>query len=568
MQLPFRRSGSLGLLAAVATLGACSPAPVASRDPQFAWFEYTGNDSVYDRDRAGPGEYHNPILAGFYPDPSICRAGDDYYLVSSSFSYFPGVPIFQSRDLVNWTQIGHILDRPSQLGIDTLGISRGIFAPTIRFHDGTFYMLTTFVDGGGNFVVTATDPAGPWSEPVFLGFDGIDPDVFFDDNGKAYILNNGPPEEAPRYDGHRAIWIQEFDPKARAMVGPRKLIIDGGVDIRTKPIWIEAPHVLKVDGWYYLIAAEGGTADQHSEVVFRSRSVLGPYIPFAGNPILTQRHLDPTRPDPITSTGHADFVQTQTGDWWAVFLGTRPYSGDFYNTGRETFLLPVTWRDGWPLILARDLTVPYRHARPDLPAQPAPAIPTSGNFTQRDEFADSTLQLNWHFIRTPREQWYSLDSGSLSMRARNVALTDRGQPSFIGRRQQHLSATATTAMHYRPQAPGDRAGLVVFQNDEYFFLLGVGLADGKPAVLLERHAGDSLTVDRAIVASAPLPEANADTVYLRIEAKRDRYDFSYAVAADAWVVLKAGVDGTILSTKSARGFVGALFGLYAYSPSP
>lgn len=285
---------------------------------------------MYDRQQVGSNEYHNPILAGFYPDPSITRAGDYYYLVTSSFAWFPGVPIFRSRDLVNWTQIGHVLDRPSQLGIDTAGVSRGIFAPTIRHNDGTFYMITTLVDTGGNFVVTATDPAGPWSEPTFLGFDGIDPEIFFDDDGRVYVLNNGPPVETPRYEGHRAIWIQEFDPKARAMVGSRKVLINGGVDIRTKPVWIEAPHVFKVDAWYYLIAAEGGTADQHSEVVFRSRAVSGPYTPYAGNPILTQRHLDPARPDPITSTGHADFVETPNGEWWAVFLGIRPYREDFH----------------------------------------------------------------------------------------------------------------------------------------------------------------------------------------------------------------------------------------------
>ena len=206
--------------------------------------------------------------------------------------YFPGVPIFKSKDLVNWTQIGHILDRPSQLKVDSLGISRGIFAPAISYHDSTFYMITTRRRCGGNFVVTAKNPAGPWSEPMWLKFDGIDPSLFFDDDGRSYIVNNGPPDEKPRYNGHRAIWLQQWDRATNAMVGPRKVIVNGGVDLSKNPIWIEAPHIFKVKDTYYLICAEGGTADQHSEVVFRSKSVFGPYEPFKGNPILTQRQFE------------------------------------------------------------------------------------------------------------------------------------------------------------------------------------------------------------------------------------------------------------------------------------
>lgn len=435
---------SPALLFALA-LGACDTPPsqrTATADPSFEWFEYAGNDSALARVAADTSSYHNPILAGFYPDPSICRVGEDYYLVTSSFAWFPGVPIFHSRDLVHWTQIGSVLDRPSQLPVDSAGVSRGIFAPSIRYRDGVFYMITTLIDRGGSFIVTATDPAGPWSEPIFLGFDGIDPDIFFDSDGRAWVINNGPPDETPRYDGHRAIWIQEYDLVRKEMVGERSVIVNGGVDLATKPIWIEAPHLIRMNGWYYLIAAEGGTAENHSEVVFRSRAIRGPYIPFAGNPILTQRHLDPARPDPVTSTGHADFVQTPAGDWWAVFLGTRPYRGDFYNTGRETFLLPVDWSGEWPVILRGDATVPYTARRPSLPLQPAGAIPTSGNFTYRDEFSDSTLRRDWEMLRTPRESWYAIADGKLTLRARDVSIDGNQQPSFLARRQQHLAMTA------------------------------------------------------------------------------------------------------------------------------
>ena len=538
---------------------------------RFDWFEYEGSDPVYEQVKASAGEYLNPILAGFYPDPSIVRVDDDYYLVTSSFAYFPGVPIFHSQDLTHWTQLGHVLDRPSQLPLDSLGISRGIFAPTIRYHEGTFYMLTTLVDGGGNFMVTATDPFGPWSDPIWLPeVDGIDPSIFFDEDGSAYITNNGPPENGPLYDGHRGIWIQEFDLETMETVGPRTQIVDGGVDISQEPIWIEAPHIFNVDGMYYLIAAEGGTGANHSEVVFRSDSVLGPYVPYAGNPILTQRHLDPDRSFPVTSTGHADFVQTQNGEWWAVFLGTRPYADDLYNTGRETFLLPVEWVDGWPVILTGDETVPYVHPAPDLPQTPAFGVPKNGNFIYRDEFDGTTLPYHWVFIRTPHEPWYNFTStpGWLTIQARPEHIGQRMQPSFIGRRQQHAWASASTAMQFMPTKPGDKAGLVAFQNDDFYYLLGVTLADGAPVIQLEQEAGEMTGHEPNILASAPLELAPEATVYLKIEARGDTYAFYYGYSPDEWIPLLEGADGTILSTNVAGGFVGTTLGLYAYTPQP
>jgi xylan 1,4-beta-xylosidase len=534
---------------------------------RFDWFSYQGRDPVYDRVSSGENQYLNPILPGFYPDPSICRAGTDYYLVNSSFAYFPGVPIFHSTDLVQWKQIGSVLDRPSQLKVDGLGISRGVFAPMLNHHGDTFYLITTIADAGGNMLVTATNPAGPWSDPVWLGFDGIDPSIFFDDDGRAYIINNGPPIGQPLYEGHRALWLQEYDLKARKMIGDRKLVVNGGVDLSKKPIWIEGPHILKVKGTYYLIAAEGGTAEDHSEVVFRSTSVWGPWQPYANNPILTQRHLDPARPFPVTSTGHASFVETPKGEWWAVFLGARPYKDNFYNTGRETFMLPVEWRDGWPRILDGDATVPYSHRRPNLAAAPTPAGMKQGNFTERDDFSESTLPRYWTFVRTVREPWYDLSSkpGWLTIKARPEHLGKLAQSSFAGRRQQHAHATVTTAMQYQPTRAGDKAGLAVFQNDDFYYLLAVALADGKPLIQLEKSGGANSKGATQILASAPLAQAGDATLYLKVDANGDTYDFAYALAPDKWQMLKSGVDATYLSTRVAGGFVGAMFGMYAYT---
>ena len=533
---------------------------------QFDWFDYQGNDPIYQRVSAGADQFLNPILPGFYPDPSIVRVNQDYYLVNSSFAYFPGVPIFQSRDLVNWTQLGHVFDRPSQLGLDSLAISQGIFAPSLHHHDSTFYLVTTLIGGGGNLLVKARAARGPWSDPLFLGFDGIDPSLFFDDDGRAWIVNNGPPAEAPRYDGHRAIWLQEFDARTQKMIGPRTVLVNGGVDIAQKPIWIEGPHLFKVGGTYYLIAAEGGTADDHSEVVFRSAQVQGPYEPYSGNPILTQRQLDPNRPDPVTSTGHADFVETQKGEWWAVFLGVTPYEGNDFNTGRQTFLLPVSWRDGWPTILRGRETVPYAVDRPNLPRAPAPGALKSGNFRERDDFNADSLPLYWNFIRTPRERWYDLRSapGFLTLRARPEPLHGRRQPSFLGRRQQHSFASATTALRYAPAGSGDRAGLVAFQNDDFYYCLCVTQRDGRRVIELEKRAGAD-SAGTAIVASAALPANTDSPLYLRIVARGAQYDFWYGQHLDSMTLLAENADGRILSTRVAGGFVGAYFGLYAFS---
>ncbi len=566
-----RRFAALSLFA-TPLIASAQPSNATRNAARFEWFEYTGRDSVFTAHKPRAGEYQNPILAGFYPDPSIARKGNDYYLVTSSFAYYPGVPIFHSRDLVSWTQIGNVLDRPSQLELARANtVSRGIFAPVIREHAGTFYMITTVVDRG-NFIVTATNPGGPWSDPIWLPeLEGaIDPSLFFDDDGRAYVVNNGPPQGKPLYDGHRAIWVQEYDVAAKKMKGARTLIVNGGVDITKKPIWIEAPHILKRGGKYFLICAEGGTADQHSEVVFRADAPTGPYTPGPINPILTQRQLDakqPSRPFPVTSTGHADFVDLPNGETWAVFLGTRPYGDNLYNTGRETWLLPVRWVDGWPRILDGDATVPYVAKRPQLSSQPAPKIPTTGNFTVRDEFDAPTLAPYWTLLRTPHAKVYDVSRGALTLYPDTARLGARTHLSFVGRRQQHANAIATTAMRYTPRRAGDEAGLVAFEHDDFNYCLCVALKDGKPVVQVVERAG-KLTGDSAVViASAPLSIAQDAPLQLRITARGGKYDFAYATTPGRWVTLERNADGTILSTKVAGGFsinfVGVLFAMYA-----
>jgi len=536
----------LGLLASV------------SAQASFDWFDYRGDDHL---PKPAAGQYSNPILQGFYPDPSIVRVGRDYYLVNSTFIWFPGIPVFHSRDLVNWTQIGNAIDRSSQLNFAKLNTWQGVYAPDITFHAGTFYIINTCVPCGGNFVITAKNPAGPWSEPTWLPIDGIDTSLFFDEDGSAWIINNGPPEEKPRYEGHRAIWLQQFDTKQMKLIGPRKVLIDSGVHPEENPIWIEGPHIFRKDGAYYLIAAEGGTAEGHSEVVFRSDKVTGPYVPFADNPILTQRDL---KGSPITSTGHASFVKTPSGDWWSVFLGVRPYDDQNFNTGRETFLMPVRWEQGWPRITDHGARVPWVARRPNLPAGPRAPVPTSGSFTIRDEFNGSKLPPYWMMMRNPVGKWWRLAGGALHLDARGTALGDMGNPSLWARRQQHLNATVTTRVRFSPPSDAAEAGLAAMQNDEYFYYLAVGRDHGKRVVRLRRRAGGPDAMAGAVLASSPIPNG---PIELRINARGAAYDFGWSADGKSWHSLARNADGILLSTKKSGGFVGAVFALYAHGAS-
>src|SRR5690554_1292527 len=322
--------------------------------PLFSQFLYQGQDQVYREHPLDADEFYNPILQGCYPDPAITRKGGDYYMVCSSFAMVPGVPIFHSRDLVNWTQIGHVLDRGSQLKVEQVGISEGIYAPGITYnpHNDTFYMITTHIGGGlGNMVVKTKDPWKGWSDPIVLDFNGIDPSIFFDDDGRAYVVHNDAPDPGKeRYDGHRVIKVWEYDlERDKVIPNTDKIIVDGGVDLSKKPIWIEAPHLYKKDGNYYLMCAEGGTGDWHSEVIFKGDSPKGPFVPAPNNPILTQRYSPKDRPNKVDWAGHADIIEGPNGKHYGVFLGVRPNEIDRVNTGRETFILPVDWSGEFPV---------------------------------------------------------------------------------------------------------------------------------------------------------------------------------------------------------------------------
>jgi len=494
--------------------------------------------------------FHNPILPGCYPDPSICRVGDDFYLVTSTFEYFPGLPIFHSRDLVHWRQIGHVLDRVSQLVLDDIHPSGGLYAPTIRHHNGTFYVINTLVGGKtkqGNFIVTATQPQGPWSEPYWLDADGIDPSLLFDDDGKCWYVGTRLNEEG-HYTGHTEIFLHELDIEKMKLVGNDTVLWDGALK---GVVWAEAPHIYNINGWYYLMIAEGGTAHHHAVTIVRSKHVAGPYEPYRGNPILTHRHLGLDYP--IVGTGHADLVETQNGEWWAVLLAMRPYGGYYYNLGRETFLVPVRWEDEFPIFSPGSGRVEFEYPAPNLPEHIWDPLPT------REDFDNPKLAYHWNFLRTPREAFYSLSQrpGFLRLKLRPQHLCEQSNPSFVGRRQQHIHFSAQTEFEFLPGALNECAGLALTQSPDFHYRFVVTLQDEPVLQLIKRAAGVEEILARASI-SVP-------RIRLKVEAREQAYSFYFADEAGNWQTLFENADGRILSTPVAGGFLGAYLGMYASS---
>ena len=546
------------IAAAVMLFITCGLSPRLWADPRptvtFRSIVYAPHDPLDAIQPLKRSQYRNPILPGFHPDPSIVRVGGDYYVVNSSFAFYPGLPIFHSRDLVHWTQIGNAIDRPDMFDFNGQGIARGLFAPTFRYHAGLFYIINTSVDRGGNYIITAHNVAGPWSNPALLrGFDGIDPDLFFDDDGRVWVASNGPPMGSPRYDGHRALWLQEVDLRAMKMIGPRTIIVDGGVHPADRPIWTEGPHIIKRHRYYYLIAAEGGTAGEHSETVYRASKVTGPYVPGPINPILTQRDLDPARANPVYATGHADFVQTPSGDWWAVFLGTRPYRANLSNIGRETFLLPVKWQDDWPLILPARTAVPQAARAPRL-ASAIPAVLRRKSAAVPDD---------WLMLRTPRVRWFkSIGTDGFQFEPRAEALSGDGNPSFLARRQEQPIETVTVDLDNQVSRPGDHAGLAAFADENHFYTWCVWQTDtGRELVVTLRNGADSQP-DGHVVARLPLAPTTP-RLKLRLNVHDPEYAFDYKLPGRRWQTLLAHADATMLASEASNQFTGVVIGPYA-----
>lgn len=534
--------------------------------PVFTQFTYQGNDAVYKDNPLKPDEFYNPILQGCYPDPAITRKGDDYYLVCSSFAFFPGVPIFHSKDLVNWIQIGHVLDRTSQLRVHDTGMSAGVYAPDIKYnpHNDTFYMITTqFAGGFGNIIVKTKDPAKGWSDPYKLDFGGIDPSIFFDDDGKAYVAHNDAPDPGQElYQGHRVIKVWEYDlEKDQVIKGTDKIIVNGGVDITKKPIWIEAPHIYKKNGKYYLMCAEGGTGGWHSEVIFISDSPKGPYTPAPSNPILTQRYFSQNRNNKVDWAGHADLVEGPDGKYYGVFLAIRPNEKNRVNAGRETFILPVDWSGKFPVFENGLIPLEPKIKMPEgvINNTGKDGFFPNGNFTFTDNFTSPKLDYRWIGVRGPREDFVEITKKGLSIKPFDINIKEVKPTSTLFHRQQHNTFTATVTIDYTPKTEKDLAGLVCYQKETYHYVFGVTQKDKESYLVLQRTENGKSTI---------LGSQKIDTkkpIQLQVEAKGDNYRFNYSSDNKTFNNIGGTVSGDILSTNKAGGFTGAFIGLHATS---
>ncbi len=486
--------------------------------------------------------YRNPVLPGFHPDPSICRVGEDYYLATSSFEYFPGVPLFHSRDLVNWSPVGHALTRSSQLDLTGAACSEGIFAPTLRWHQGRFYLVTTNVRaGGGNFYVCADDIRGPWSDPVWLDAGGFDPSLFFDEDGRCYYT---------RRDGH-AIVQAELDIDSGRLTAPGREIARPFVSLDG-----EGPHLYKAAGQYYLLTAEGGTGFGHMVCVGRSRSPWGPFDPCPGNPILSHARETSTR---IRYTGHGDLVEAGDGAWWMVFLATRhaPQSGAcFHHMGRETFLAPVEWIDGWPVVNGgRLIELEMCVARLPGGADGSHALAARENC----EFGESWPGPEWQFLRNPLPGAWSVTErpGALRLWGNAASLDDDAAPAFAGRRLDSPGFRAEVMLQFSPRRRGEEAGLTFLLSNSFHAEVGLRYSSqGEGVELFVRQRVAHLCSDLAV-----LPWAESQ-VALCISGDWAGITFAAGAARNSLREL-ARSDRRFFSSEVAGGWTGSFLGMVA-----
>jgi len=576
----FGRDGQMKPCAKRAAEAARKVAPAGEKRPaarvaRFRRFELSAeNPKTLVQPTAGT--FANPILAGMSPDPSITRKGHDYYLANSSFSYYPGIPVWHSTDLVNWDFCGYCAARSSQLRLkDGVGLSQGVFAPDIKYnpHNDTFYLIVTVIGDRGNVIYKTKNPRLGWSEPIKVPVGGIDPSMYFVDDKTAWILNNDDaPDNRPEYDGHRTVRMRKYDlVKDEVVPNTERIIINKGVRPEEKPIWCEGPHLYKIDGRYYVMTAEGGTAGWHSEVIWSSENIEGPYKPCPVNPILTQRDIKDAE---VTCAGHADIIDTPEGEWWAVFLGVLPYrvqGRDWCPTGRSTFLLPVKWIGAGdtrePIILEKGKRVPMVLNAPKSGVHVETQLSKRGKASSvdRDDFKTAAIDPMWFQARTPQEIWYRAavnGRAGLEIEARPVSIYSKGNPSMLCRWVKGSVFSASVAVKFDAKSPDDLAGLALYQNEQCNYVLGVTAgADVQQSVSLYKSDKNG----RKTVASAALPKGGA--VMLKAEAKNEIVRFSWSLDGKRWNPIGGAEDAKILTTDYAGGFVGSLVGLYATTKS-
>lgn len=497
-------------------------------------------------------KYNNPIISGYNPDPSICRVGEDYYLVNSSFEFFPGVPVYHSKNLINWEFVGHCLDRKEQMNLEKCRPSGGIYAPTIRYHEGMFYMTTTNVTSGGNFIVHTEDPRKGWSDPAWVDQGGIDPSLLFDDDGKVYFTSTGTGE-----NGRQAIMICELNPLTGEKYTESKVLSYG-----CGGKYPEGPHIYKINGKYYLMLAEGGTEYGHMETLQRADNPYGPYVPCPHNPILS--HKDDMR-GRIHCTGHADLMEDANGNWWMVCLAVRPAGNEgrkvlLHNIGRETYLSPVTWtEDGWPVV--------GDHGLIDLEMDgPLPGETWAVDRNFCDDFSKAEVSAHYNYLRNPAEENYVRlpEEKRLLLKGSTVTLNETDSPTWIGVRQKEFDTQATVCVYPEMVQQGMRVGLSAYYNMDYHYEIYLTREQDRWIVELAKHIHDMF----AVTARTEVELSEDAGIYLKIEADPEWYGFSYSTDGEQYQKLGRGAVAG-LSTEQTRTmtFTGTYIALFAENGS-
>ena len=529
--------------------------------------------NVYSQDT-----FLNPIINGGYPDPSIVRVDDDFYIVNSSFEYFPSLPIHHSKDLVNWELIGYGIDRPSQgtgkVNLYDVQQQGGIHAPSIRYHDGLFYIVTTNVYSPVdkskptemvNFILTAKNPAGPWSDPyVIEGAPGIDPDIFFDDNGKVWFVGTHDTGN-PNKNGIGEIWIQELDLNNWKLKGQRHSIWRGACG----GCCVEGPHIYKQYGRYYLMVAEGGTSYNHAVMIASSKNIEGPYDSNPKNPILTSRHL--SNNNWVHSTGHADLVQLKDKRWYMVSLGIRNEMDSTSNMGRETHLMPVVWEEAWdnwvevekgrwePVIIKWPVVAPNTGKVERSTSIPFLEKKQNINYSFYDDFTSSKLDLQWNFRRVPRENTYELNSKNktLKLNLSPESFELRSQYNLMGFRQKETEFEYSSSMNFKPKKNFSEAGLSIFSQDDNYINFTVKKHNNKTLLNLSVKPRDQ-KLD--VIKSIPLKYN--ENIILKIASKDNKYIYYYSLDdGNSFDVFTETGANLVL----CKGYIGTNLGLYASS---
>ncbi len=506
---------------------------------------------------AAPETFKNPILPGYHPDPSICRKGDDYYLVNSSFEWYPSVPIYHSKDLVNWELIGYAGSQENNFKLpEKAKDSGGIYAATIHYHDGLFYMITTNTEwkwNNSNFYVTAKDPAGPWSEPIYLDSPGIDPSLFWDDDGKCYYIGQGNLLPKPEWEVQHGVWLQELDLKQGKLVGERKQLTFGHSAIARAA---EGPHLHKIGNKYVVMLAEGGTYRGHAMTIFESTNLWGPYTANVCNPIISHRHLGPRHP--VSSIGHADMIQTQHGDWWMVTLGRRHFHNGLTYLARETFLTPVTIYEkatyGEVAIVVNEGEgkMPVVAKRPRLDWTPHEIAPI------RDDFNGDKLDLEWNMLRTPTSKWYTINNSELTLELRPETTDEFTNPSLLAKRISHHTFRASTRMNFKTKNDNEAAGLVLYR-----------VTSGQLTFMKTKNALVITSVIQGEKKEVCKVECNKDEIILAMVSDGKDVRFEWGEPDQAFHKLDVTVPLALISDDynggGGKGYNGAMIGMYATS---